>query len=417
MTEQRSPLIARLWLTGVVFGQILLTPMAAFSITYLFEFEKTSAGFSINFQQSMIPWIISASLAYGMIALCLALLVGGFTPKFVIQQGGWLRTIGLVRGRRQADAVAKSKMRVYNSPQGRMTRMVSERLESGYGLLSIHGGLVLLAIPFQLILVVLPLATMLFIPDEWMATHRMLEFSLVSYIIILIFVMQIFPTFSKRFVTIAAFTRRWLISMTKLSWLAPILVLWLLGRLASVIVVTWIGPDIGASIAVEKQVFEDWLNIGSVPDNSFLDLLTALAVMPMSAFTTLVVLGGGSGPLPDWMRLGKGEGWQSPEGEELGEEEVEELDFAAEEDREATLTEKALGTATGVVTGAGILAGGALMTSQSLRESSSEVTATAQADSSPDIEPSAGAGTGTGGGEEGQDMASDMMMSMFERFD
>jgi hypothetical protein len=52
------------------------------------------------------------------------------------------------------------------------------------------------------------------------------------------------------------------------------------------------------------SVMEGTLNIGRVPETSFLDLLTALAVMPLAAFTTLAVLGGGSGKPPEWMRLG-----------------------------------------------------------------------------------------------------------------
>ena len=37
-----------------------------------------------------------------------------------------------------------------------------------------------------------------------------------------------------------------------------------------------------------------------------MNLLTALAVMPMAAFTTLAVLGGGAGEPPVWMRPGTG---------------------------------------------------------------------------------------------------------------
>jgi len=361
VSEGRSSLIPRLWLTGVVIGQILITPMAAFSITYLFAFSKTEAGFSIDFQQTMIPWIISASLTYGMIALALALLMGGFMPRSVVRQGGWLRATGIIRGRREAEAVARCKMRQFHSPQGRMTRMINNRYKEGYGLISIHGGLVLLAIPFQLVMVVLPLATILLIPEGWMAQQRVLEFALISYITILIFLMQIYPKFANKFVTIAAFTRRWLISMTRLSWLAPILVLWLLGRLASLIVITWIGPDIGTSIAAEKAIFEDWLNIGSVPENSFLDLLTALAVMPLSAFTTLTVLGGGGKQLPDWLLLESDDGWKSPEGEdENGEGEIN------DEEKTGNMLERGVDIAAGTAAGVGMLAGGALLAGQSV---------------------------------------------------
>ena len=61
------------------------------------------------------------------------------------------------------------------------------------------------------------------------------------------------------------------------------------------------GDDIIGSIQIEQNVFEAWLGIQSIPESSFLDLLTALAVMPLAAFTTLSVLGGGSGDPPDWM--------------------------------------------------------------------------------------------------------------------
>ena len=60
---------------------------------------------------------------------------------------------------------------------------------------------------------------------------------------------------------------------------------------------------------------EDILNIGSVPEASFLDLLTALAVMPLAAFTTLACLGGGSGTPPEWMRLGDEVEIKTPEEE------------------------------------------------------------------------------------------------------
>ena len=39
--SQRGPLTARIWLTIVVFCQIFLTPMAAFSITYLLQLDMT----------------------------------------------------------------------------------------------------------------------------------------------------------------------------------------------------------------------------------------------------------------------------------------------------------------------------------------------------------------------------------------
>ena len=193
--------------------------------------------------------------------------------------------------------------------------MVSDRIHKRHSLLSTHGGLVLLAIPFQLMLVVIPLGFVIFIPDEWIRSNRILEVALACYLIVLIFVMLVFPKFARKHITIAAFTRRWLISMTKLSWLAPVLVLWLMGRLASVIVLSWVGADVSNTLHLEQSFMEDFLQIGSVPEASFLDLLTALAVMPLAAFTTLACLGGGSGTPPEWMRLGDEVAIKTPEEE------------------------------------------------------------------------------------------------------
>lgn len=313
--SDKGPLAARVWLTGLVFCQIFLTPMAAFSITYLVEFEMASENFTMSFQSEMIPWIVAASLAYGMIALLLALIFGGFTPVWIVEKGGWKAALGLTRAKRDATTLRNSRRNHAHSPHAKLTVMVSDRMHKRHSLLSTHGGLVLLAIPFQLMLVVIPLGFVIFIPDEWIRPNRRLEVALACYLIVLIFVMRVFPKFARKHITIAAFTRRWLISMTKLSWLAPVLVLWLMGRLASVIVLSWVGADVSNTLHLEQSFMEDFLQIGSVPEASFLDLLTALAVMPLAAFTTLACLGGGSGTPPEWMRVGDEVAIKTPEEE------------------------------------------------------------------------------------------------------
>ncbi len=292
--------------------------MAAFSITYLIDFQMESENFTMSFQSEMIPWIVAASLAYGMLALLLALIFGGFTPLFVIEKGGWKAALGLTRAKRDAASLRNSRRNHANSPHAKLTVMVSDRIKKRHSLLSTHGGLVLLAIPFQLLLVIVPLGFVIFIPEDWIRSNRKLEVALACYLVILILVMRVFPKFARKHITIAAFTRRWLISMTKLSWLAPVLVLWLMGRLASVIVLSWIGADVSSNLQLEQSFMEDFLNIGSVPETSFLDLLTALAVMPLAAFTTLACLGGGSGTPPEWMRLGNELELKTPEEEDSG---------------------------------------------------------------------------------------------------
>ena len=83
--------------------------MAAFSITYLINFELASENFTMSFQLEMIPWIIAASLAYGMLALLLALLFGGFTPISVVEKGGWKAAFGLTRAKRDAASLRNSR--------------------------------------------------------------------------------------------------------------------------------------------------------------------------------------------------------------------------------------------------------------------------------------------------------------------
>lgn len=313
--SDRGPLAARVWLTGLVFCQIFLTPMVAFSITYLVDFQMASENFTMSFRSEMIPWIVAASLAYGMLALCLALIFGGFTPISIVEKGGWRAALGLTRAKRDAASLRNSRRNHAKSPHAKLTVMVNDRIIKRHSLLSTHGGLVLLAIPFQLLLVIIPLGFIIFIPDDWIRANRRLEVAMACYLIVLIMVMRVFPKFARKHITIASFTRRWLISMTKLSWLAPVLVLWLMGRLASVIVLSWIGADLSTNLQLEQTLMEDFLRIGSVPETSFLDLLTALAVMPLAAFTTLACLGGGSGTPPAWMRIGDEIAIKTPEQE------------------------------------------------------------------------------------------------------
>ena len=141
----------------------------------------------------------------------------------------------------------------------------------------------------------------LMVPDSVMRENRRLELALILYVFTLSIVMKYYPRIANKYIGIASFTRKWLISMTKISWLAPVLILWLMGRMASVVVLGWIGSDIDLNIDLEKSFFETTLNIGSIPETSFLDLIAALAVIPLATFTTLAVLGAGSGDPPEWM--------------------------------------------------------------------------------------------------------------------
>ena len=75
-----------------------------------------------------------------------------------------------------------------------------------------------------------------------------------------------------------------------------------MGQLSTYIVQRALGDNVALNIAFEQELFESLISASSTPESSFLNLLTALAVMPMAAFTTLAVLGGGAGEPPSWMR-------------------------------------------------------------------------------------------------------------------
>ncbi|MBL6885108.1 MAG: hypothetical protein ISR21_05370 [Candidatus Poseidoniaceae archaeon] len=298
---RRKTLIPRVWLTIIAFCQVFLTPLAAFLITYFFQFSLADEGAALSFDWDMLPWIVAASMMYGMMALLLALLIGGFMPLRVVEKGGWLRFLGLSRGKSDAFSRRFVRKKYAQSPHGRLTVLAHERWVDGHTILSTHGGLILLAVPFQVVLATVPLMLVLLIPDTMMHPERRLEMALLVYLFGLLSIMRVFPRMAEKYIGIASFTRKWLISMTKLSWLAPVLVLWLLGRVASVAVIGWMGPDLDLNINLEKELFESSLSIASVPETSFLDLLTALAVMPLAAFTTMAVLGAGSADPPEWM--------------------------------------------------------------------------------------------------------------------
>ena len=298
---RKKPFSARLWLTLVALCQVFLTPLIAFTLTYLFEFSFFGDTINISFQQKMIPWICAASLMYGMVALFLALIIGGYTPIMVIESGGWGKFLKFSRSPRSATQRRIARRNYASSPHGQITVLAHQRWQQGHSIISTHGGLILLAVPFQVLLATLPLAMVLLVPDSLMKENRRLELALILYVFTLGIVMRYYPKLANRYIGIASFTRKWLISMTKISWLAPVLILWLMGRMASVVVLGWIGSDIDLNIDFEKSFFETTLNIGSIPETSFLDLIAALAVIPLATFTTLAVLGAGSGDPPEWM--------------------------------------------------------------------------------------------------------------------
>ena len=283
-----GPLAARLVLTLQLVAQIFLTPLVAFALTYLLVFNVGGGELSINVDVNMIPWIGIASLFYGMLALTLALGMGGFLPNTVIEHGGWRHAMGLSRNAR-------------NSTNRYLTRK-KYRHQAGHTLWAIRGSLVLLAVPFQVLLATIPLALVLLFPRDLIHQNRQLELALLLYAICLFCAIRMFPYFARKYISLASLARKFLGATMKITWIFPVFLLWSMGQFSTWVVHRWMGKDLSLNIQFEKELFESLISAGPIPETSFLNLLTALAVMPMAAFTTLAVLGGGSGSPPEWMR-------------------------------------------------------------------------------------------------------------------
>lgn len=294
-------LIARLGLTGSLIGQIFLTPMAAFSLTYLLVFSAQGGDFRLSIEVDMIPWIGMASLFYGMLALVLALSMGGFVPFRVIEAGGWRLALGFTRHRGSSVHRYEARKRYATSSHGRLSMLVHERFAAGHALWTIRGSLVLLAIPFQVMLATIPLTLVLLFPKGVVHQHRQLELALLLYCACLYISIRLFPSFARRYIVLASLGRKFLGNTLRISWVFPVFLLWSMGQLSTYIVQRALGENVALNIAFEQDLFESLISAGSTPESSFLNLLTALAVMPMAAFTTLAVLGGGSGVPPSWM--------------------------------------------------------------------------------------------------------------------
>ena len=304
MAEQRSTLLERFWLTIIVCGQVLLAPAIAFSATYFIDFGGI-LGDRALLRVDLIPWILSGSLGYGILSLILALVVGGWMPVSVADKGGWMPVLGASRLVKDAAMVDRARTHLLTSPSGKMMQIVNREMNDGdRTLLEVHGGLQMLAAPLQILLAISPLLMLKFVPSEWLVPNRLLELSMVGYLISLALILRSFPNFAQRFVGAASTVRRFLVTVTKINWMFPVLILWLVGRIIVGFAFDLIQPDVSQwqQIALEKSIIEAFLPVNvEVPETSFLDMLVALAVLPLATFTTMAVLGGGRHDLPDWL--------------------------------------------------------------------------------------------------------------------
>ncbi len=288
----------------IIGGQVLIAPAFAFAITYLIEADASTA--SLSMRLDLVPWILSAAFAYGLISFFLALIAGGFMPISVANAGGWMAKFGLIDKFRDPDAIDSARERLRTSPFGRMIRIVHYEVQNERrGLLEVHGGLQMLAAPLQITLVIAPMLAMQYTPKNWIEDGHLLEYGLLIYFIGLLIGFRIYPHYAARLVGAASTVRVVMEKVTKLTWTLPVLILWLLVRFVIGIAFDWLGIDMEnwQSLAVEKTLIESFLPVEvTVPESSFIDMLVALSVLPIATFTTITVLGGGAIAVPRWMQ-------------------------------------------------------------------------------------------------------------------
>ncbi|MDP6899887.1 MAG: hypothetical protein QGF94_03520 [Candidatus Thalassarchaeaceae archaeon] len=317
LSIQRGTLFARIWLTVIIGTQVFVAPILAFTITYILDVNwKTN---TIHLRLELMPWIVSAAIMYGLISLFLGLIIGGYMPTRVANAGGWLPVLGLSRRLREADMVDRARLQLTASPYGRVIRVVHHEVkEKGRPLLEVHGGLQLLAAPVQIVLIMLPLLVLRFVPGHWLQEDSLLDLSLLVYLSGLVIGLRLFPFIAQKSVGIAAIARRILVDRTKLGWLFPVLLLWLIERLIVGVAFQGLGLDVvrWGQLANEQQFLEAILPVTvETPESSFLDLLVALSLLPMAIFTTMAVLGGGDQDPPQWL-IGTHAKWEGDDEEE-----------------------------------------------------------------------------------------------------
>ena len=291
----------QLVLALLVVLQITMAPVILFSLTYLIHVDYGAAQVSIR--TDLIHWVVSAGLSYGLISIALALIVGGFRPFFVANRGGILPSLKMSPRTGDPELVDRARLHLRGTPYGKMARLVNSKTkEGGYDLMAVHGGLQLLAVPMQVILIAVPLAIMEGVPDSMVRPGRAFDLGMAGYLVALWIAVRVHPIVSHQLVGIAAMFRNVVWRVSRLSWVLPIFLYWLVARLALLISLDILNVNYEQwhEMQLERIVLETISPGAEVPETAILDFIVAISVLPMATFTTISVLGG-SQNMPEWM--------------------------------------------------------------------------------------------------------------------
>ncbi len=298
---ERAIIVKRLLLVLFVVAQITMAPIILFSLTYLVEINYEAA--SIGIRTELIHWVVIAGLSYGMVSIALALVIGGSRPFFVANQGGLMAFMRLSARRGDPELVDRARLHLHSTPYGKMARLVREKTQDGkFDLMAVHGGLQLLAVPMQVILIAVPLAIMEGVPESLVRPSRAFDLGMAGYIIALWLAVRVHPIVSWHLVGIAAMFRNVVWRVSRLSWILPIFLYWLVARLVLLFSLDLLNVNYAQwhEMQLEKIILQMIAPEAVIPDTAILDFIVAISVLPMATFTTISVLGG-SQEMPDWM--------------------------------------------------------------------------------------------------------------------
>ena len=294
-------LLKRFHLLIIIICQVTIVPIFLFSIAYLIDLDLENA--SIGLRTEMISWIVIAGITYGIISLGLALIMSGYTPFYVSNNGGWLAVMGLSRRINDPELIDRARLNAYNTPHGTMSRLVYNKIKKeNFDIMIVHGGLQLLAIPLQVILIAVPLIIMEGMPKDLIRSDSAFQLGIIGYLIALWAAIRIHPLISSRLIGLAYLLRNILGRFGRISWTMPLILYWIFARFFLALSLGWLGIDYEQwhEMQLEKIVIKTVVDEAVIPEKALLDSIVAISVLPMATFTTFSVLSGMK-EMPEWM--------------------------------------------------------------------------------------------------------------------
>ncbi len=294
-------LLKRFHLAIIIICQVTIVPTFLFSIAYLIDIDLNNA--SIGLRTEMISWIFAAGITYGIISLGLALIMSGYTPFYISNNGGWLAVTGLSRRNNDPELIDRARLSAYKTPHGTMSRLVHKKIKrENYDIMTVHGGLQLLAIPLQVILIAVPLIIMEGVPKDLIKSDSAFQLGIIGYLIALWAAIRIHPLISSRLIGVAYMLRNILGRFGRISWTMPLILYWVFARFFLALSLNWLGVDYEQwhEMQLEKIIIQTVVDEAIIPEKALLDSIVAISVLPMATFTTFSVLSGMK-EMPEWM--------------------------------------------------------------------------------------------------------------------